>query len=108
MAKSYPKSEQLARRRIKPTQRQKGNISSTTREQVFERSNGVCERCGSQRATQMAHIIGRRQIDHVTTAKDLLHVCVTCHKWMDETPEGIHWKRGLNDENLLFRDDEIL
>lgn len=98
MAKPFPKSKQLAKRRIKPTQRQKGYISSTTREQVFERSNGICERCSSQRATQMAHIVSRKQIDHVTTAMDLLHLCVPCHRWLDETPEGIKHKRRLADE----------
>jgi len=108
VAKPYPKSEQLATKRIKPTQRQKGNISNKVREQVFERSNGVCERCRSQRATQMAHITSRKQIDHITTDKDLIHVCILCHKWLDETPEGIQWKRRMTDENLLLPDDEIL
>jgi hypothetical protein len=97
VAEPFPKSKQLAKRRIKPTQRQKGNIRSSIREQVQERSSGVCERCRSQRATQMAHITSRKQIDHVTTDKDLLHVCVPCHKWLDETPEGIKWKRGQTD-----------
>lgn len=103
----YTKKQQVSKRRIKPTQRQKGNISSTTREQVFSRSNGICERCRSQRATQMAHIIGRKQIDHVTTERDLLHVCVQCHVWMDTTPEGIKWKRGLTDESLVLGDDDV-
>lgn len=93
MAKPISKEQQLFKRRIKPTQKQKGNIRSSTREQVQKRSNGVCERCRSQRAVQMAHITSRKQIDHVTTAEDLLHVCVPCHKWLDETTEGIKWKR---------------
>ena len=94
MAEPFPKSKQITKTRIKPTQRQMGNISKNVREQVFERSNGVCERCDSQRALQMAHTIGRKQINHVTTAEDLLHVCVSCHKWMDETAEGIAWKKN--------------
>ena len=87
------KKQQLYNKRIKPTQRQMGAISTSIREIVQERSSGICERCSSQRAMHMAHIIGRKQIDHVTTEKDLLHVCVYCHRWLDETEEGIKWKR---------------
>lgn len=96
MAEPYPKSKQVAKTRVKPTQRQKGTISNKVRQEVFERSGGACERCDSQRALHMAHIIGRKQIDHVTIEGDLVHVCVACHKWMDETPEGIQFKRRLN------------
>jgi hypothetical protein len=42
---------------------------------------------------QMAHLIGRKQIDHVTTENDLWHLCVMCHKWLDETVEGIQYKK---------------
>jgi 5-methylcytosine-specific restriction endonuclease McrA len=101
MAKSISKKQQLQNKRIKPTQKQKGAISNNVRKVVQERSNGVCERCGSQRATQMAHIIGRKHIEHVTTEKDLLHLCVSCHIWLDQTEEGIKFKRGLIDETLL-------
>lgn len=95
----YTKKQQVAKQRIKPTQRQMGNISIKVRNQVKERSEGICEVCRSQQALQMAHIIGRKQIDHITTDKDLLHVCVLCHKWMDETVEGIKFKKDY--ENAL-------
>lgn len=94
------KKQQLFKKRIKPTQRQKGNISRIVRNNVHERSNSVCERCKSQRATQMAHLIGRKHIDHVTSEKDLLHLCVSCHIWLDQTEDGINYKRWLTDENL--------
>jgi len=93
MAEPFPKSKQLAKKRIKTTQRQMGAISNKIREVVYERSSGICERCSSQRATQMAHLIGRKQLNHVTTEKDLMHLCVLCHKWLDETVEGIEFKR---------------
>lgn len=96
------KKQQLRNKRIKPTQRQKGSISINVRKSIQERSNGVCERCSSQRATQMAHIIGRKHIDHITTEKDLMHLCVSCHMWLDQTEEGINYKRSLNH----VRDDE--
>ena len=92
------KKQQLYKKRIKPTQRQMGAISNIVREQVKERSGGICERCSSQRAMHMAHITGRKQLNHVTTEKDLLHLCVQCHKWLDETEEGIKWKRRYFDE----------
>jgi 5-methylcytosine-specific restriction endonuclease McrA len=93
------KKDQLYNKRVKTTQRQKGAISNQVRELVYERSNGICERCISQRAMQMAHLIGRKQIDHVTTENDLWHLCVPCHKWLDETVEGIQYKREKVYEN---------
>lgn len=80
-------------KRVKPTQKQLGDISDKVRKEVATRSNGVCERCKSARALQQAHLIGRKQIKHKTTAADLLHVCVECHIWLDQTEEGIKWKR---------------
>jgi NAD-dependent dihydropyrimidine dehydrogenase PreA subunit len=93
------KKDQLYKKRIKPTQRQMGAISKNVREMVYERSNGICERCSSQRAVHMAHLIGRKQINHVTNENDLCHLCVPCHKWLDETAEGIKYKRSIY-ENL--------
>ncbi len=90
------KKQQLFKKRIKPTQRQKGSISKNVRKSVQERPNGICERCSANRATQMAHLIGRKHIDHVTTEKDLLHLCVSCHIWLDQTEEGINFKRSYN------------
>lgn len=84
-------------KRVKLTQKQKGDISAKVDKELKERSNGVCELCRGARASQRAHITGRKQIDHKTTAFDLLHVCVRCHIWMDETPEGIRFKRELKE-----------
>lgn len=84
----YPKDKQISSRRVKLTQRQKGEISHAVRLQVWERSNGACEMCDAQRAVQMAHITSRKRIEHKTTKKDLIHVCITCHKYLDETPQG--------------------
>lgn len=93
----YSKEQQVSKKRIRPTQKMKGAISAKVRKEVAERSNGVCERCRMARAVQMAHLIGRKQINHVTLAKDLYHVCVPCHRWLDETVEGIRFKRGWAD-----------
>jgi nitrate/TMAO reductase-like tetraheme cytochrome c subunit len=91
----YSKEFQTRKNRVKKTQKQRGAITKKVREEVEERSSGVCERCYSARALQMAHLVSRKQVIEETTAEILLHVCVSCHKWLDETPEGIQYKRSL-------------
>jgi hypothetical protein len=91
------KESQLHRVRIKPTQKQMGDISAKVDKEVKERSGGICERCRAARATERAHLIGRRHINHKTTAKDIWHLCTACHYWLDETPEGIIHKRKLRE-----------
>lgn len=96
--RSYSKETQLASKRVKHTQRQKGDIRPKVRKEVRERSGGICEvkeRCNGAPSVQQAHITGRKQIDHLTTSADLLDSCIACHKWLDETPEGIQFKRKL-------------
>ncbi|MDP5277204.1 hypothetical protein [Chengkuizengella axinellae] len=100
--RSYSKETQLASKRVKPTQRQMGEISNKVRKQVKERSKGICEvriKCRGSRAYEQAHITGRGHIDHKTTADDLKHACVECHDWLDETVEGIKYKRKLREKN---------
>lgn len=99
----YPKSAQLKSKRIKPTQRQMGEISQKVRQEVKERSGGVCEvrrLCKGTQALHMAHITGRKQLNHRTTASDILHACVECHRWLDGTTEGIRFKRKLREEAI--------
>jgi len=98
---NYTKSHQIRRKRIKQTQRQKGEISPQIRKEVAERSNNACEICDRQRATQMAHLTSRKRIEHKTTAQDLIHVCVTCHKWLDETAEGKQFKKILKESQKI-------
>jgi len=80
-------------RRIRPTQRQMGEISQSVDRELKARSRGICELCGHVPATERAHLIGRRHINHKTTALDLVHLCTSCHDWLDETPEGIRCRR---------------
>jgi hypothetical protein len=92
------KESQLHNKRIKPTQKQMGDISPKVRKEVKERSSGLCEvrkKCLGSQGVQLAHLIGRKQLKHKTTAKDLLDSCIPCHKWLDETPEGIKYKKQL-------------
>lgn len=87
-------------KRIKPTQKQMGDISAKVDKQVKERSGGICERCRAAKATERAHITGRKQLTHKTTADDLLHLCTKCHRWLDGTVEGIQYKRLLREKEI--------
>jgi len=98
---NYIKLHQTRGKRIKQTQRQKGDISPQTRKEVAERSNNACEICDRQRATQMAHITSRKRIEHKTTSLDLLHVCVECHQWLDQTAEGKQFKKILKESQKI-------
>lgn len=89
----YRPSPKPTYKRVKQTQRMKGDISPKVRKEVRERSGGLCERCARAYAAEMAHLVSRKHIEHKTTAEDLMHVCVPCHRWMDGTPEGIKWKK---------------
>lgn len=88
-------------KRIKDTQEQLGRIRDKVREEVRERSGGICEvreRCKGAPAVQQAHIRGRRVITHRTTAEDLKDACIACHTWMDSTGNGAVYKRKLRNE----------
>ncbi|MFD1136765.1 hypothetical protein [Paenibacillus urinalis] len=56
------------------------------------------KKCLGARAVQQAHITGRKQLTRKTTADDLLDSCLECHRWLDETPEGIKFKRQLRED----------
>lgn len=68
-----------------------GAISTKVSEEVEDRSNGVCERCGCARATEKAHLIRRSQIKHMTTKQDIAHLCTNCHRWADSGTDGRKW-----------------
>lgn len=86
-----PKSKAIAKVRIKPSQRQLGEISTKIRQEVKERSNGVCERCSMARATDMAHLIRRPQLKEKTHAGLLAHLCRSCHQFCDGSAVGRDW-----------------
>lgn len=90
------KEQQTARKRIKLTQKQMGDIDTKADRDLKQRSNGECEvweKCLGAPADHRAHTRGRRVIDHKTTVDDLFHACYECHIWMDRTPEGIRFSR---------------
>ncbi|MCY9765029.1 hypothetical protein, partial [Paenibacillus alvei] len=89
----YSKEAQLKSKRIKETQKQKGDISPSVDAELKDRSQGICELCGKKRAIERAHLTGRKHLEWKTKVTDLLHLCTDCHDWMDEKPEGIRFRR---------------
>jgi len=81
-------------KRNKPTARQRGAISSSTRKALYERSGHICERCKAARAVHAAHVTRRWKLDR-TTVDDLLHLCEPCHRFCDNTSEGREYLRLL-------------
>lgn len=78
-------------KRNKPLARNRGAISSKVRKELFERSQGACERCKRQGVPlQAAHTTRRWQLDR-TTSSVLAHLCVPCHLWADNSKEGREW-----------------
>lgn len=89
----YTKQQQLQKTRIKPTQKQMGDIRPDVDKALKKRSEGICEACGIARATERAHLTGRTQIDHLTEVHDLAHLCTDCHNLLDRTVAGIRFRR---------------
>lgn len=77
------------------------DIPNEIRKQVYERSNGVCEWCNSQRATQMHHK-KYRSAGGLDTGDNLIHVCVECHiKLHQHVPTMIKMREILGMEGLF-------
>lgn len=90
-------------KRIKPTAKQRGAITPKVRRQLYERSGGICERPGCfKRAVHAAHITRRWKLKE-TTVNDLLHLCLECHIWADNTVEGRAWLKQHEENNLRVR-----
>jgi len=95
-----PKSKALHSKRIKPKQTTLGAISPKVRQEVRERSGGICEireRCKGAPAVEQAHIRGRRIIDARTSAAWLRDACKACHTFLDTTGDGAVYKRKLRE-----------
>lgn len=98
--RKYTKEMQLFRKPVKPTQKQKGDISTKVDRELKERSGGVCElrrTCHGNKAVERSHTMGRRIIPHKTTVDDLFHACKLCHIWLDETPDGIRFRKRVRE-----------
>lgn len=55
-----------------------------TRDAVQNRSCGICETCGKQRATDMHHRIPR-SVGGGWHPSNIVHVCRGCHDWFEQS-----------------------
>ena len=75
-------------------------ITKEVREEVLERSEGKCERCGRSRAYafEMAHLVNASQGGRGDDPANVVLLCGpsvntgTCHNFADYTVEGRKWK----------------
>lgn len=99
------KADQLYNKRIKPTRKQRSELSTYEDKRLKERSNYVCERCDQQRAINKAHLERRWKSKGKPTAEDFAHLCFNCHTWADNSLEGRKWLksfgRGLLNEKQV-------
>lgn len=97
-------------RATKPTQAQ--------REQLLERSGGICEKCGQARATNWHHRKNASQGGEASLS-NALHLCGSgttgCHGWITGNPGGANpygwsvrsWQNPL-DEPVMYRGVAVL
>lgn len=83
-------------KRYKPTAKQRGEVTKKVRDQLEARSGGLCERCG-RHGVQAAHITRRWKLKK-TTVNDLIHLCISCHYWADNTADGRKWLKRLEEQ----------
>lgn len=96
----YSKEKQVQSKRIKLTRKQRSELTPTEVKRLKERSNGVCERCDRQRATEKAHLERRWKSECRPTAEDFAHLCTSCHRWADQTGDGRKWLKQFRDQIL--------
>ena len=60
------------------------------------RSQGVCDRCGSTKNLQCAHVLSRRHLQTRWDLENAIPLCVSCHIfWQHKEPhEFVHWFDG--------------
>ncbi len=78
-------------KRGKPSRRSLSDLSPKETARLYERSNGVCEKCDRARATDKAHLERRWKSERPPVAADFLHLCPLCHEWADRTADGREW-----------------
>lgn len=98
-------------KRTKKTAKQRGAISTEVYNAAYERSGGVCERCGKGGYLECAHLIRRWKIETETTVNDVAMLCApavntgTCHNHIDYTREGKEWALAFRDK--LYKESDV-
>ena len=94
-------------KRNKPTAKQRGEVTAKVRKELHARSGGVCERCYRAKAVQAAHCIRRWKVEGRTTVQDLVHLCVECHLYADNTRAGRIFLEQFRQIRLQEQQDSI-
>lgn len=77
----------LKRTAFKPKPKVKSQEEISCREVVKTRSEGICEICGINPASDMAHRVGAGQSGKWMPA-NLLHACRKCHSYNHDHPQN--------------------
>ena len=104
----YP-TPKPTRKRHKQTRGQRAKITQKARQEVYERSQMKCERCGRTRAYsfEVAHLISAAQGGRGDDPANLALLCGpsvqsgTCHNFADYTSEGREWRQNKRKELLI-------
>jgi len=84
LKRTVPLQTHTGLRRAKPLSKKRSKrardreFSPEIRRIVYERSNGLCERCHQQRIAHLHHAVLRRHVTH-STLEIALGMCVGCH-----------------------------
>lgn len=94
-----PKINPNHKRRV-PKRRNITRITQAVRDEVLNRSEGKCERCGRSRAYafEMSHLISAAQLGRGDDPANIVLLCGpstnynTCHHFADSTKDGRKWR----------------
>ena len=106
----YSKAQQLKSKRIKPKQADLTRITNKARQEVYRRSEGLCERCGrhSNWGMQVAHLHSAGQLGSGSQPWNLVLLCGpstdsdTCHYFADSTKKGREWRQTKRKELIKY------
>lgn len=102
-----PKINPNHRRRV-PKNRTR--ITQEVRREVYERSEGKCERCGRTQAYafEFAHLIQASQLGRGDDPANIVFLCGpsvnsgTCHNFADYTAKGREWRMQKRKELIQY------
>lgn len=97
-------------KRMKPKRRNVTRITKQVRDEVLERSQGECERCGRSRsyAFELSHLIQASQGGSGNDPANIVLLCGpsvntgTCHNFADYTAEGREWRMNKRKELVEY------
>lgn len=82
-----------------PKRANRGRFSKQTIQNIKDRDNGLCVRCGAQ-AVDIHHVIFKSQ-GGLGTEDNGVCVCRKCHDWAHQKREGRKWFEDYRNQHLL-------